>query len=264
MPEIKELGAIEVVLLLVPVAVVIALSAAMRLGQAGRITIAAARSIVQLLAVGIIIGWVFHQDKWYWITSLLAVMTLVAGFTAAGQLGRWFAGMSWLLSLVLGAVTAAALLYLGKAVIGVEEWDARYLIPLGGMLLGNAMTAATLTVERLTGEIRQSRAAVEAYLALGASPRQAVQPMLRRAITAGMTPTVNAMMIVGVVKLPGMMTGQMLGGTEPMQAALYQLLILVGILFGDMLAATLCAVLLYRRFFTHAWQLDQTVLQKAK
>jgi putative ABC transport system permease protein len=77
-----------------------------------------------------------------------------------------------------------------------------------------------------------------------------------------LTPTLNAMLVVGVVKLPGMMTGQMLGGSIPFQAALYQLLILSGILFCDSLAATLSAGLLYRRFFTKAWQLDRAVLRR--
>ncbi len=259
-PVIK-LGWLQVLLLLAPVAAVCAISGAMKLGQIRRVSIASARAVVQLLAVGLVIGWVFRQNTWPWVVGLLAVMTVIAGLTAAAQVDRYLSRTSLLMSVVLGAVTAVVLLYLTQVVIDVDGWPARYWIPLGGMLLGNAMTAATLAVERLTSEMATHRHDVEAMLCMGASPAQAIRPALRRAITAAMTPTLNAMMIVGVVKLPGMMTGQMLGGSEPMQAALYQLLILVGITMTDMLAAIATAHLLARRCFTPADQLNRNALR---
>ncbi len=249
-----------------PLAVVLAVSVTLKLGQAGRIGLAAARSLVQLLAIGMVIGWVFKQDQWFYIIGLLAMMAITAGVTAGGQLRwarRWRWAVSGGLTLVLAGVTAIVLLYLARVVVGVDEWDARYLIPLGGMLLGNAMTAATLAGERVASELRQRRRDAEAMLALGASPGQAAFPAFRLAVGAAIMPTVNAMMIVGVVKLPGMMTGQMLGGSEPFQAALYQLVILVGILTTDLLAAVLTAMLTYRRFFTGAWQFDRQRLADA-
>jgi putative ABC transport system permease protein len=262
MRPVEPLGLAQVLLVLIPVALVISLSVALRLGQTRRISIATARSVIQLLAVGLIIGWVFERNTWYWVVGLLMVMTLIAGFTAAGRMGGRLLRLSWLMSLVLGAVTAVALLYYTQIVIGLREWDARYLIPLGGMMLGNAMTAATLAVERITSDFAREHGDVEVYLALGASPWQASQPTIRRAVGAALTPTLNAMLVVGVVKLPGMMTGQMLGGSIPFQAALYQLLILTAILFCDSLAATLSVGLLYRRFFTRAWQLNHQALRR--
>ena len=254
MEPVKALGWVELLLMLVPVAAAIAVSLAWRIGQWRRITIATVRSIVQLAGAGLIIGWIFQRDTWYWVVILLIVMTVIAAVTAAGQVGRRSPGLIAAMSVVLGAVTAVALLYYTTVVIGLERWEARYLIPLGGMLLGNAMTAVTLAVERLHSELRQRVADVETYLSLGASPWQAVQPAMRAAVAAGLTPTINAMLIVGVVKLPGMMTGQMLGGSSPWQAAMYQLLILTAIVFTDLLAATAAAVWLYRRWFTPAWQ----------
>ncbi len=262
MRTVEPLGLLEVLLVLIPVAAVIALSLALRLGQVRRVSVATARSVVQLLAVGLIIGWVFERDTWYWIVGLLMVMTLIAGFTAAGRMGGRLLRISWPMSLILGAITAVALLYYTQIVIGIHEWNARYLIPLGGMMLGNAMTAATLAVERISSDIARDHADIEVYLALGASPWQAVQPALRRAVGAALTPTINAMLVVGVVQLPGMMTGQMLGGSLPLQAALYQLLILTAILFCASLTATISAGLFYRRFFTAAWQLDRTALRR--
>lgn len=261
MQPVEPLGLVEVLLVLIPIALVVALSLALRLGQVRRVSIATVRSVVQLLAVGLVIGWVFERDTWYWIVGLLVLMALIAGFTAAGRMGGRLLRLSWLMSLILGAVTAIALVYYTQAVIGVREWNPRYLIPLGGMMLGNAMTAATLAAERITSDLARDHADVEIYLALGASPWQAVQPALRRAVGAALTPTINSMLVVGVVQLPGMMTGQILGGTAPFQAALYQLLILTAILFCASLTATLSAALLQRRFFTPAWQLNRDALR---
>jgi putative ABC transport system permease protein len=264
MTPVKSLGLLQVLLILLPVVVVLALSVALRLGQTRIISIATARAVVQLLAVGMIIGWVFRQSTWYWILGLLAVMLTIASLTAARRFGGGTLRGAWVMSLVLGGVTGTALLYFGKVVVGLDRWDPRYLIPLGGMMLGNAMTAAMLAVERVTYDLSRDRADVEAYLALGASPAQAAHPAMRRAVAAALTPTLNAMMVMGVVKLPGMMTGQILGGSDPFQAAVYQLLILTGILFGDSLAATFSALLWYRRLFTPAWQLDHAALARLK
>lgn len=262
MRPVEPLGLLEVLLVLIPIAVVISLSLALRLGQVKRVSLATARAVVQLLAVGLIIGWVFERNTWYWVVGLLLIMTSIAGFTAAGRMGGSRIRLSWLMSLILGGVTAVALIYYTQVVIGLQEWDARYFIPVGGMLLGNAMTAATLAVERVTSDLSREQNDVEVYLSLGASPWQASRPAVRRAIGAALTPTINAMLVVGLVKLPGMMTGQMLGGSDPFQAALYQLLILSGILFCATMAATWSAGLLYRKLFTGAWQLNRAELRR--
>ncbi len=258
-----ELNWLSVALLLVPVAVLIVVSLVTRMGLSGRVSLATLRSLAQLLLVGLVIGWVFDNSRWFWVIGLLSLMTLIAAFTARRQAGVKTRGLFGLIALVLAVMTTLTLVYMTQAVMGLRQWDARYLVPLGGMLLGNAMTAATLAVERLASDLKRDGGDIEVLLSLGASPGQAVRPLVRSAVKAALTPTINAMLIVGIVKLPGMMTGQMLGGADPMQAALYQFLILVGILFCDAGSASLTMWLLYRRFFTDAWQLDRARLHKA-
>jgi putative ABC transport system permease protein len=255
---VRELGPWQVALSIAPVLLILAASVWLKLGQTGRIAWATLRATVQLIAVGLIIGWVFQQNTWMWILALLAVMTLIAGITAAGELDRILSRTSIWLSVMLGAITAVSLVYFTQAVIGVHQAEARYFIPVGGMILGNAITAAVLAGERIAARFADGRRDIEAYLVLGASPWQAARPIARQAIAAALTPTVNAMLIVGVVKLPGMMTGQMLGGAEPYQAAMYQLMILIAILFASILAAGGTAWMLFRRYFTRAWQLRRS------
>lgn len=244
-----ELTPWKLLLLSVPLAVLLAVAAAMKLGLSKRIGLATGRAVVQLIAVGLVIGWVFAIDRWYWIIGLLIIMTAIASLTGGHQIrGRWWRnGLA--LSAILGLVTGVMLLYISEAVVGVGEWSARYLIPIGGMILGNAMTAAVLCAERIESDLKQRWADVEAMIALGATGRQAAADSLRKAVGAALTPTLNAMMIVGVVKLPGMMTGQMLGGTDPFQAAMYQLLILIAILTGDCLSAVVVGLMMIRRRF---------------
>jgi UDP-glucose/iron transport system permease protein len=261
--HIIPLGWPQVLLLLGLMAVALAVSLALRLGLAGDLALGTARSVVQLSAVGFAIGWVFQQRTWYWVLLLLAAMALVAGYTGARRTRLRLPGLTWLLTGVLALVATLVLLYLTQAVLGLHQWDPRYLIPLGGMLLGNAMNSSTLAVERLVAELGRSAGDVEALLALGASPAQAVQRYRRAAITAAVTPSLNGMMTVGIVTLPGMMTGQMLGGTPPMQAALYQLMILFGITLCALLGAILAVYGTAPRFFTAAWQLQRATLRAA-
>ncbi|MBI1373213.1 MAG: iron export ABC transporter permease subunit FetB [Phycisphaera sp.] len=261
---VRAMGPWHTAMLLGLVAVVVIVSAVMHLGVGRDVTIATARSIVQLLAIGLIIGWVFDQRTWYAVLGMLLVMSAVAGFTAAGRTKLRLVGLSWLFTGALSVLTGVTLVYIAVPVLQLDTWDPRYLIPLGGMILGNAMTAASLSTERLVTDLKQRTADVEAMLAMSASPTQATAPLRRAAVRAAMTPTINTMMVVGIVKLPGMMTGQMLGGSDPMQAALYQLLILVAIVFCDTAAAVTMTTVLHRRFFTTAWQVDRTALSRVR
>lgn len=259
---VVHLGLWDMVLSGLMILVVLFGSIVLRLRMAGEISVAIVRSTVQLLAAGFIIGWVFERREWYFIVALLLVMTFIAGLTGASRTPFGVRRLGWLFTFVLGAVTAITLVYIAGAVIGERAWQPRYLIPLGGMLLGNAMTAGVLVVERLFADVRQSARDIEIYLALGASPGQAIHRFRCAAVRAALTPTINTMMLVGVVQLPGMMTGQMLGGSAPLQAALYQLLILFGIALVAMMTAVALAWLTSHACFTSAWQLDRSFLQR--
>jgi putative ABC transport system permease protein len=161
-------------------------------------------------------------------------------------------------SMLLGA--GLTLAYVNAVVIGVSPWYApRFLIPLFGMIIGNAMNGAALAAERLDSEMESRRAEVEAYLALGASPSQASAEPVRRALAAALIPAVNGLMIVGIVSLPGMMTGQILAGASPLTAVRYQIMVAF-MLAGAVAVTSVAVVLWYRRtFFTHAEQLAMRV-----
>ncbi|GIW72744.1 MAG: iron export ABC transporter permease subunit FetB [Planctomycetota bacterium] len=216
--------------------------------------IATARTVVQLLAVGAVLQWVFAQRELAAIVGILAVMTLVAGWTGSRRVERALRGTAPALTALLALVLAATLWYVTELVIGVPGVEPRYLIPLGGMILGNAMTAGSLAAQRFHDELRAGREAIEAALALGASPAQATQQAFRRSFAAALTPMINAMMVVGIVKLPGVMTGQMLGGSAPLEAAKYQIVVMFMLAFADGMTALGVLTAVRRLAFTAAWQ----------
>jgi putative ABC transport system permease protein len=145
--------------------------------------------------------------------------------------------------------------------VRVRPWyDPQYIIPIAGMILGSAMTSAALAGDRLQGDLRVRADEVEAMLALGFSGREAVQPMARTALRAAMIPTVNGMMTVGIVQLPGMMTGQILAGSSPLLAIKYQLVVVFMQAAATALASLLFVRLAVGRYLTPAHQLRRYLL----
>ena len=241
------------------VLVAIALSAWQRLGLARSLVIGAIRAVIQLTLIGYVLVWLFNANRWYFVLGVLLLMTLAATLAAtARQPGGAPAQLRLrpicFVSILIGS--SLTLAYVGAVVVDVTPWyNPRYLIPLFGMIVGNAMNGAALAAERLQSEMEAGRAQIEAYLALGATPQQASAEPARRATVAAMIPTINALAVVGVVSLPGMMTGQILAGSAPTLAVRYQLVVVFMLTAATALTAV-GIVLWYRRtFFTPAAQL---------
>ncbi len=183
-------------------------------------------------------------------------MLIVATKAAVGRQD----GVSHRLLMITGVAMLLAsgftLLYISTLVVRVAPWyNPQYLIPLFGMIVGSTMNAAAIAAERLASEVVARQAEIEAYLALGATYQQASQQSVRQALRAALIPTVNGLMVVGIVTLPGMMTGQILAGSSPLMAIRYQ--IVVAFMQAGAVAITTAIVTLwYRRtFFTPALQL---------
>lgn len=229
-----------------------ALSFAIRLGLERQILIAAARTTIQLLLIGLILKAVFANVHLGWMTLIAAVMLLVAGREVMARQkyrlrGWWGFGLGTMAMFVSSfAVVILAL----TVMVNVEPWYApQYSIPLLGMLLGNTMTGIALGLDRLTQTAWQQRGVIEARLMLGQEWHEAIGSIRRDSTRNGMIPIINAMAAAGVVSLPGMMTGQILSGTPPVEAVKYQILIMflisAGTGFGTMLAVHIASQRLF-------------------
>ena len=218
------------------------------------IAVATVRSFVQLTAIGYAIKLIFEADTLALVFALLAVMVLFGALTARSRAKR-VPGAFWPLLIAL-ALAAASTLGLIVA-LGVFEATARYLVPVGGMVIGNAMTASAVALNRLGDEMADSRARIEATLALGASAEEAAQPTVRRALRSGMITLVDSTKTTGLIFFPGTMVGMLLAGADPTDAVRLQLILLYTLLGSISIAALVATTLAYRNFFTPAQQLRE-------
>ncbi|KRW92155.1 membrane protein [Alicyclobacillus tengchongensis] len=236
------------------VVVSLVLSVWLRLGVERDIVIAAVRAAIQLLVVGYILKFVFASHQTVFILLMVALIIAVAAWNARGR-AKGIPGVIWsiLIGLVVTEIVTQGLL-LG---IGVVPFQARYVITITGMIIGNSMVAAGLLLNRLQREVENGRAEITAVLALGGSPKQAIYPRLKQAIRAGMIPTIDSTKTTGLVQLPGMMTGQIIAGADPVQAVRYQLMILFCILAGSAMTSIVIGFLTYPKLFTAHQQLRE-------
>ncbi|MCA3748191.1 MAG: iron export ABC transporter permease subunit FetB [Rubrobacter sp.] len=229
------------------VAVAVAMSLYQRLDLERDIGVAVVRSFVQLTAIGYVIDYIFGLESLGAVVVLLTGMVLFAGWTSARRVRdvpRAFVVATGAIAVAAAATLAVLLL------LRIVPPTARYLIPLGGMVIGNSMNAASLTLTSIRDNIAEQRLKVESALAVGATSRQAVSPILRTALKGAMIPLIDSTKTAGVIFLPGTMVGMIVGGAAPLEAAKLQLVVLYMLLGSVSIAAILVGLLSYRSFFT--------------
>ena len=237
-------------------------SIALRLQLEWRLALAAVRTVVQLMLVGYVLRWVFHLDQWLLVLAVMAVMVVMAAFAAVGRSSRTFAGATPRALLVLVLCGLTTTLMVTQVILGVQPWyRPQYLIPLLGMVLGNGLTGVSLCLDQLLERFSEQRALIEMELSLGATRWEAARDHLAAAVRRGMIPVINAMMVVGVVSLPGMMTGQILAGTDPLVAVKYQIVVMFMIAASTSLGCMLMALAVYRRLFNAQHQLEAELIR---
>jgi len=243
------------------------LSWLLRLGIGKDTLIAAVRTTVQLLLIGFVLKIVFAHDTIGWIGLITIVMLLAAGREVMVRQKRRLSG-AWGFAVGTGSMfvsTFVITIVVLITVIGIKPWYApQYSIPLLGMMLGNTMTGIALGMDYLSNSAWQHKSIIEGRLALGQDWQQAIADIRRDSMRTGMMPMINAMAAAGLVSLPGMMTGQILSGSPPMEAVKYQILIMfmisAGTGFGTMAAVWMTA----RRLFDERERLRLDRLTKPR
>jgi putative ABC transport system permease protein len=247
-----SLGEVAAALVLVAIAVV-----ASRWQHAALeedIGVAVARSFVQLTAIGFVIDIIFEEDDIALVVALIAVMVFFGAFTARHR-AQQVPDAFWPL---LGALSVAAAATLGLVVaLGIIEPEPRFLVPVGGMVVGNSMTAAAVALNRLGEDVNDQARQIEATLALGATSTQAVGPLVRRSLRSGLIPLIDSTKTTGLIFFPGTMVGMLLAGADPTDAVRLQLILLYVLLGSVSIAALMATTLARRNFFTPAQQLRE-------
>ncbi len=244
----------EVVASLSLVALAIAISFWRKADLERDIVVATVRSFVQLTAIGYAIELIFEADTIWLVLVLLAAMVLFGALTARHRASK-VPDAFWplLIGLALAGGSTLALV----VALGVFEATPRYLVPVGGMVIGNAMTASAVALNRLGDELTEARAKIEATLALGATAQEAAAPFVRRALRSGMIALVDSTKTTGLIFFPGTMVGMLLAGADPTDAVRLQLILLYTLLGSVAIAGLVATALAYRNFFTPAQQLRE-------
>ena len=247
-----SLGQVAATLALVAIAAAVSLWRGTELER--DLGVAVLRSFVQLTAIGYVIHGIFRSDSLWLVALLLTVMVSFATFTARSRARTVpSATVPILIALAVAAGVTVGLVLL----LGVFKATPRYMVPVGGMVIGNAMTATAVSLNRLADEVRASAGQLEATLALGATARQAATGLVTRSLRSGMIPLIDSTKTTGVVFFPGTMVGMLLAGADPLDAVRLQLILLWTLMGAVALSAVIATTLGYRGFFTPAHQLRE-------
>ncbi|WJY26904.1 ABC transporter permease [Sporosarcina trichiuri] len=239
-------------LTLIFVLIPLLLSKTLHLGLEKDTLIATIRSAVQLIAVGFVLKFVFESEHAVFIL-LMVLLMIGAAVQNARHKGKAVKGITWKLFVTFAAIeliTQGVLLGLH-----IVPATAQYIISISGMVIGNSMVLAILFLNRFTSEIESHRDQTELILSLGGTPKQSINRQLLKAIQASMIPTIESQKTIGLVQLPGMMSGQIIAGADPIQAVQFQLLIVFLLLSTAAMTSVLLGYLSYRSFFNEQMQL---------
>jgi putative ABC transport system permease protein len=256
MQDLIKLDLVDLAIAVGLMAIAIGLSAWERLGLELNLAIATGRSILQLAVLGYVLDFIFALDNLWAVLVFLAVMLTITAIVARNRISQ---KIPYVLPLVWGAMflsTFLTLVYTNFLIIQPDRWyEPRYIIPLAGMVLGNGMNAAAIAGERLVNSMNTFPMEIETHLSLGATPQQATNQYRKEAIRAALLPTINQMMLLGMVAIPGITTGQLLGGVTPSEAISYEILIILIVAVANLLITVLITKGLCRQFFNSAAQL---------
>ena len=257
MNHILDISLLQMALAFTYAIVLIVIVRLMGIPREMQIVISSLRMTIQLVIAGYVLIYLFDQDSLWLILLVLVGMEAFAIFNAIKRANmRLSPAIRRIMAIALPIGTLASLAFFLVVVVGGDSWrDPRYVVPLAGMIIGNAMTGITLAVIRLVDGVRSHRAEIESALMLGATPRVATREIVRAAFDSAILPTINSMVGMGIVILPGMMTGQILSGTSPLIAIKYQIAIMFGIMGSVSFSVLILVEWGYRTFFTPDAQL---------
>jgi putative ABC transport system permease protein len=209
------------------------------------------RAIVQILLISLILIFVFTGPLWFAIPILTAMM-----YAAGTIAGRRAEGIPHAKMITFQAVSlGAGLVIIAMTFLGVIEWDLKSIIPVGSMIIANAMNTSALSLERFKSQVLTHTGEIESGLALGASPNIVIRPHIRSAFTAALIPRIDSLRSLGIVWIPGIMSGMILSGSDPIYAGIYQFVIMAMIFSSSALASIIAVTFIKKYVFSEHDQL---------
>ena len=229
MDEALQLNLLQFSLVYLLLFVILAVMKRSKIDQSKTLIIACARMTLQLILAGLLLTVVFDNPHPVIVVVYLLVMIIFASYLTISKnkwMSRKFKGY---VTASIGISGVIVLAYFVLIIMSSDFFNPQYTIPLAGMIVGNSMTGMTLGLRSFRGELESNKDMTEAMLNIGADPKDVMRPYVNRAVEFALMPTINSMLGMGIISLPGMMTGQIISGTAPTVAVLYQIAILIAI-----------------------------------
>lgn len=223
-----------------------------QLGLGKDIFIAAIRAVVQLFIIGYVLSAIFKVDN-LWVTLAMVLFIVVNAGINAGKRAEGIEGAFQISLIAIGAGTFLSLFIL--FITGTLEWTPSQIVPITGMIASNAMTAVGVGYRQMRSQFNDQRQQIQEKLALGANLRQASNPIIRESIKGAMAPSIDRTKTVGLVSLPGMMSGLMFAGIDPTMAIRYQIVVMFMLIATTGFSTMIASYLVYKKFYNEQWQL---------
>jgi putative ABC transport system permease protein len=232
-----------------------------KLNLAGKVALAVARTVGQLLVMGVGLQLIVGGKNPLFIGGGILVLTILTSIATTNRISDRLSG---LLPIVTGSMLAGlsiALVYTVVIVIKPDRLDRpEYWLGLAGICLGYLLNSTAVAGERLVSNITQNISGIEAHLSLGATPSQAIAPYRRQAISAALLPTIDTLSVAGLVTIPSFLSGEIFSNISPINAAAYQIIILIAILASNTISILLVTAGISRRYFNRFAQIDYAKL----
>lgn len=261
MNSIINIGYIELIFSSFLIVLIGIISFILKLKQEKVLLIATIRTVAQLFLIGFILKEVFKLQNIWLLLAVVSFMLVMAGHTAVKRSPKKFKGLYQRTFFTMALCGLLTTFYVTKVVVDVTPWyNPQYMIPILGMVLGNSLNGISLCIDAMMDRLELKKNEIEMELSLGATKWEAASRHIRESIRKGMIPIINAMTVVGIVQLPGMMTGQILSGTDPVIAIKYQIVIMFMIAAAVAIGSIMMTLLIYQKVFNEKHQLVLEVL----
>jgi putative ABC transport system permease protein len=250
-------GLIILLTVFVLLIIVIIISIIKKIGVGKEFTYAIFKGGGQLTVIALFLTFLFDYEFWYFlIWFLIGSMILIGGYTSAKRASNMPKAYNITTpSILSGASVALVVLALSRAM----PMQPQFIVPLSGMAFGNSMAICSLSLDRLLREVRLNKTAIETSLSLGATSKQALDEYSRFSIKAALIPNIDSLKTLGIIFIPGAMSGLIIAGTDPLVAAEYQIIVYLMIIGGGIITALFVSYLARKRIFNNAEQLEEWI-----
>ncbi|OAO34360.1 hypothetical protein AXY40_03685 [Staphylococcus saprophyticus] len=215
--------------------------------------IATVRAIIQLIILGFLLHFIFGVNQTWLLIVFVLVIIINASWNTISRASPVMHHVFWISFVAI--FVGVALPLVGVVLTGAIEFKPNEVIPIAGMLGSNGLIAINLAYQNLDREFVKEMSQIESKLALGANPKLSSEETIRNSVKTAIVPTIDSVKTYGIVSIPGMMTGLIIGGVEPLQAVKFQLMVVFIHTTATIMSALIATYLSYKQFFNHRDQL---------